>query len=122
MAMVVDEYGTLQGVVTLEDLLEEKRSGFDNSRVFQRFLGERVSLSGPMSAAGVAISGETVGELAWDLPHSRHQRGVASLITDMEFENEILNLLGAARASRDEADVFQDVLHDAMMRLEAVLR
>jgi len=105
----------------LEDLLEEERAGLAGAFDFQAFLAERVSVWGPTNAGGVTISGETVGERGRNLPPTRHQRGPAALLNDMEFENEILILLGYATASLSEATSFRASLDDAMARLEAVL-
>lgn len=105
----------------LEDLLEEERAGLAGAFDFQRFLAQRVSVWGPTNAGGVTISGETVGERGRNLPPTRHQRGPAALLNDMEFENEILILLAYANASLSEATRFRASLDDVIERLETEL-
>ena len=105
----------------IDDLLEEEINGFENAVAFTRWLGERVSMHGPMSFSDKNVSGERVGEPAnHALPPSRHTAGIATILNDMEFENQILLLHSNGQSSHDEAVAFREILKTAIARLRAL--
>ena len=106
----------------IEDLLEEEINGFENAANFTRWLGEHASLHGPMSLLERNISGERVDEQADHvLPPSRHTAGIATILDDMAFENQILLLHGNGQASHDEAVAFKEILEKAIAKLRTVI-
>lgn len=105
----------------IDDLLEEEINGFENAAIFTRWLGEHVSLHGPASILDENVSGEKTGLRAnHTLPPSGHTAGVAMLLEDMAFENQILLLHMNGQSSHDEAVAFQEVLDAAISKLIAI--
>jgi len=104
----------------IDDLLEEQINGFDNAATFTRWLGEAASLHGPSSIMDKNVSGEKVEVRAdHSLPPTRHTAGIATLLDDMAFENQILLLHMNGQSSHDEAVAFQEILETAISRLGA---
>jgi Mg2+/Co2+ transporter CorB len=77
-AVVVDEYGTLQGVVTLEDVLEEIVGDIDDENDIS-VAGVRAQSDGSYLVDGTVTLRDLNRELDWNLP-DEHASTVAGLI------------------------------------------
>lgn len=106
----------------VEDLLEEEINGFENAVIFTRWLGEHVSVHGPLSISDKNVSGKRVdGPSDFTLPPSRHQAGIATLLDSVAFENQILLLHANGQSSRDEAAAFQEILRSVIAELRLII-
>jgi len=77
-AIVVDEYGTSQGIVTLEDVLEEIVGEIDDEQDFS-VLGIRDQEDGSFFVDGMVTIRDVNRELDWELPDDNYTT-VAGLI------------------------------------------
>ena len=67
-ALVVDEYGTLQGLITLEDILEEVFGAIGESHDMSMPEGIRPQADGSYNVDGITPIRELNRELEWNLP------------------------------------------------------
>ncbi len=89
-ALVIDEYGSFQGIVTLEDILEEIVGEIDDEHDVQQVEGVRRVSANTYSIDGSVTIRDLNRELEWDLPDEDY----ATLAGLLLFESQSLPEVG----------------------------